>query len=329
MQFFADIIDQLDLALDQLAVKDRNFDRFALMLIDNALELMLHRFVRDKANENEFWGKMDKPKYDPQHIHEGLSQKFTEKAKFACTYKLIDQEVYASILNLHSLRNTAYHQGQRHERILHSAASFYFVITCKVCQTYNPHGWYLSSGDKYSHRARKYLGSPRFLQADKCVKSAFLRLEEVVNTMEWNIVSDLVNDTEYTINEINRMIDFLAKNAPQKSSRNQVIVECQAWPFAFTDEAKAFAAKNGCAAETVGQYIEWIKDNYPWKIKADPIPSWKRRFSSIKNEKSKHAALAKYSDFIKQTQEIRDNISEAAAQLGAYIDQLIDERRGN
>lgn len=42
-QFFADQIDQLDLAIDQLAVRDRNFDRFALMLIDNVVELVLSR----------------------------------------------------------------------------------------------------------------------------------------------------------------------------------------------------------------------------------------------------------------------------------------------
>jgi hypothetical protein len=38
-QFAADVIDQLDLALDQLQMTDRNFDRFACMLIDNAMEL--------------------------------------------------------------------------------------------------------------------------------------------------------------------------------------------------------------------------------------------------------------------------------------------------
>jgi hypothetical protein len=43
LQFFADQIDQLDLCLDQLAIRDRNFDRFALMLVDNVVELTLHR----------------------------------------------------------------------------------------------------------------------------------------------------------------------------------------------------------------------------------------------------------------------------------------------
>lgn len=33
----ADNLDQLDLALDQLSIGDRNFDRFGLMLVDNVL----------------------------------------------------------------------------------------------------------------------------------------------------------------------------------------------------------------------------------------------------------------------------------------------------
>ena len=47
IQFISDSIDQLDLALDQLAMMDRNFDRFALMLIDNIVELTLHNFIQD------------------------------------------------------------------------------------------------------------------------------------------------------------------------------------------------------------------------------------------------------------------------------------------
>lgn len=45
IQFLSDNIDQLDLALDQLVIADRNYDRFAFMLVDNVVELTLHRFV--------------------------------------------------------------------------------------------------------------------------------------------------------------------------------------------------------------------------------------------------------------------------------------------
>ena len=62
LQFVADQVDQLDLALDQLAVRDRNFDRFAMMLIDNVVELTLHGHAREKASENEMWRHDSNPK---------------------------------------------------------------------------------------------------------------------------------------------------------------------------------------------------------------------------------------------------------------------------
>ena len=85
IRFLADNIDQFDLALDQLAVSDRDFDRFALMLVDNVVELTLHRFVQDRASENEMWGRIDKPKHDPKVIEKalGLGQDFDNKAKAA------------------------------------------------------------------------------------------------------------------------------------------------------------------------------------------------------------------------------------------------------
>jgi len=104
IQFLADNIDQLDLALDQLAVGDRNFDRFALMLIDNVVELTLHRFAQDKAGENEIWGRLARPKNDPKTIERALSQNFDNKVKAASKLGLINNTTCESILNLHSYR---------------------------------------------------------------------------------------------------------------------------------------------------------------------------------------------------------------------------------
>lgn len=73
IQFLADNIDQLDLALDQLAVSDRNFDRFALMLIDNVVELTLHKYAQDRAAENDRWRSNEEPKYDPKIIERALA----------------------------------------------------------------------------------------------------------------------------------------------------------------------------------------------------------------------------------------------------------------
>ena len=141
IQFLADNIDQLDLALDQLAMSDRNFDRFALMLIDNVVELTLHRYVQDKAGENEMWGRLGNPKHDPKVIEKALGQNFDIKVKASAKLGLIDDSVCESILNLHSFRNTAYHKGLRHEKILHSLVVFYPRNACSLLKAYEPRWW--------------------------------------------------------------------------------------------------------------------------------------------------------------------------------------------
>lgn len=321
-------MDQLDLALDQLAVSDRNFDRFALMLIDNVIELTLHKFIQEKAGENEMWRKLGKQKHDPKIITRALGQNFDNKAKGACKLGLIDELTCEAILNLHSFRNTAYHKGLRHESILHSLAIYYFTIACEVLKAYKPNHWSWCSNDKISHRVMKYIGNDRFSGGEKAFQAAFSRLSEVALSMGDNIVSDLSSDMKKTIDSTDQDIEFLLSNVEDNRNRDEVVIDTQAWLFAFTDEAKVFAKlHNGPEADSAS-YINWITENYDWSVKVDPIPSWRTRHNSLVSEKDSSKALKKYCDFMRQTEEIRSNISESAMQLDSYIQLQVDIARG-
>jgi hypothetical protein len=328
IQFLADNIDQLDLALDQLAVSDRNFDRFALMLVDNVVELTLHRFVQDRASENEMWGRLDKPKHDPKIIEKALGQNFDNKAKAARKLGLLEEEHCESILNLHSFRNTSYHRGLRHEGILHSLAIFYFRNACDVLKAYEPSLWSWSSSDKISYRARKYLGDTRLFDHKKKYLAAYSRLDEVAASMDSDLICDLSTDMEDTIESMDDAINFLANDGPEKKGRDEVIIDAQAWPFAFTDEGREFARTNGCKDKSVGGYVQWLASNYNWQFKSDPIQGWRARLNSLSSEKNQHKALKRYCDFMRQTEDIRSMLSESAAQLDGYIQQQIDIARG-
>lgn len=328
LQFLADNIDQLDLALDQLAVQDRSFDRFALMLVDNVVELTLHRYAQDRAAENKFWGRKEEPEHDPKLVEKALRQSFDSKAKAVRDLGLYGEQLCTTVLNLHRFRNTAYHQGLRHEGILHSLAVFYFINACDLLLSYEPHFWGWSSRDRYSHRARKYIGDIKMLDHKDVFQSAYLRLKEVASSLDFDLIHDLAADIESSIDETNEMIDFLANNAPETRTRDQVIVDVQAWPFAFTEEAKEFARNNGCTAKYVGSYVEWIAQNYKWPVTSDPVASWRDRLNTVRQQADSHEALKRYCDFMSQTKVLRAQIDEAAGQLDAYIQQLIDEARG-
>lgn len=328
IQFLADNIDQLDLALDQLAVRDRNFDRFAFMLIDNVVELTLHRFAQDKASENEMWGRLREPKHDQDVIAKALGQNFDNKVRGAFKLDLFSAEMMESILNLHSYRNTAYHKGLRHERILHSLAVFYLRTACELLKKYKPNSWSWSSTDEISYRARKYIGDPRGWNPETLFGAAYARLSDVAEAMYEDLVGDLSADMEATIEQTDNAIKFLAEDGPEKRSRNEIVINCQAWPFAFTDEAKQFARERGYADTNGGSFVDWVARNYPWQVASDPIPGWQIRLQNLRAEENYHKALKRYCDFMRQTDEFRSRIGEAETQLDMHIQNLVDEARG-
>lgn len=328
IQFLSDNIDQLDLALDQLAISDRNFDRFALMLIDNVVELTLHKFAQDKDTENNSWRSLDMPTNDPKVVAKAMGQNFDAKVKAAAKFGLIDESTCETLLNLHSFRNTAYHKGLRHERILHSLAIFYFRNACALLTAYKP-GWFgWHSGDKISYRAMKYIGSEVSFSAAENYKAAYVRLDSIAEKFDESLVDDLAADMSATIESTDDDLEFLSTNSPTPISRDQVIVDTQAWPFGFSEEGKSFAANNGCPANTVGAIVDWIAENYNWQIKKDPIVGWRERLDALAGEKDYHKALKRYCDFMRQTDKIRSQLSDSSAALDSHIQHAVDLARG-
>lgn len=328
IQFLADNIDQLDLALDQLKIADRNYDRFALMLIDNVVELLLHRFAQDRAGENGIWARIGTPKHDPKTIEKALSRNFDAKAKAACKLGLLSNACCETVLNLHGFRNTAYHRGMRHDGILHSLAVFYFKNACSLHKAYKPRWWSWSSNDKLSYRALKYIGFPMVNEPEKVFSDAFSRLDCIADSMQTDLVRDLSSNLSQTIDLMNDAIDFLVNDGPEKKSRNEIVLDCQAWPFAYTKEAKAYAESKGCRENSFNGFVNWLSKNYEWPVKKDPVPSWRSRLDVLCKEKDYHKTLKTYCDFMRQTEVIRSQISESAAQLDSFIQYQIDVARG-
>lgn len=328
LQFVADQVDQLDLAIDQLAVGDRNFDRFAMMLIDNVVELTLHRHAREKARENESWRHDSTPKYDPKVVAAALGHSFKAKIKLARATSMIPTAAAESIQYLHRFRNTVYHQGTRHEGILHALAIFYFQNACSVLEGFKPQWWSSGSGDHISHRAIKYLGTPKLFEHGDTMPDACARLRQVGNSLGLTLVVDLHADMEKTIERVDEQINFLATNAPRATSRIEAIIAAQASPFVFSEEGKQWARDNGCPMETGSGYVDWLSSNYPWQIRTDPIASWRGRLKSLADEKSLDVALKKYCDFMHQTEDFRSKLDDSASQLDSHIQLQIDFARG-
>ncbi|WP_299496881.1 hypothetical protein [uncultured Shewanella sp.] len=206
-------------------------------------------------------------------------------------------------------------------------ASFYFNIACEVLENYSPEFISWGRNQKIPHRAKKYLGSNPFMNAKEVFHEASKRLKNVGESMSPELVEGLSTHLKTEIDKYDEYICFLAEDGPTEMTRDQVIVDSQAWHMAFTDEGKKYANDNGCDKSIVAEYVDWIRDNYPWKHKVDPISSWKKRLQAIEKEKDPHKALLKYNNFMSQTEELRERIDDATSSLDGYIQEQIDRIR--
>ncbi|HET9392200.1 MAG TPA: hypothetical protein VFO29_01570 [Candidatus Rubrimentiphilum sp.] len=317
------------MALDQIAVSDRNFDRFALLLIDNVVELTLHKFAEDMDQENKVYRYYkESPQFDEQAVERALNNDFKAKVALASSLGLLSEASAQSLRTLHAFRNTAYHRGVRHEGILHSLAIFYAKNACMLLREYKPRVQSHGSDDSVSHRARKYIGSSRELFSASPLESAYVRLSEVADAFEKRMIEDLASDMEATIDDFDGTLEFWVENNPNAHSRDEEIISVQAWHLAFSEEGRKFASSRDYAAKNHFELVQWFIETFPWKVKSDPVVAWRKRLESLREEVDEHTALRKYDAFMRQTAALRGIFAEAARRLDDDIQLQIDIMRG-
>jgi hypothetical protein len=81
--YLANILDQLDLALDHLKKGDPNNARFALMLTDNVVELVLHQIAKDMNNNIRQFAHLRETFTQNAALEKALGRAFDDKVKFA------------------------------------------------------------------------------------------------------------------------------------------------------------------------------------------------------------------------------------------------------
>lgn len=333
-QMLYDHIDQLDLALDQLALKDRNFDRFAIMLVDNVVELTLHRHAQEQNTHVTMWRISGNPPINSKVLVSALGQNFDKKVLLALQTGLLTRPMSQSINWLHSFRNSSYHAGLRHEGILHSLANFYLRTCCDLLARYRPTSWSYGS-EKMSHRAAKYLGSSESRWSPWTKENAFNHVWEslkiVASNMRCNLIEDLFRDMENVIDLTDGHIASYVDNAPitQCHTRDAAVIEAQIWHLAFSDQGVQYAQQNGCTGPIgIGPHLaKWLRANYKPSVASDPIPRWRNRLQSLRHEQDEHGALDKYCNFLNQTQSIRAEIMRQNDSLWQHIEEMSDRAR--
>lgn len=328
IEFLADLVDQLDLALDQLVLNDRNHDRFAIILIDNVAELALHARIKDIADIELIRRNFSFCNDYQKQLRRALGRGFDQKVRFGVAKEWISQEQGDAIIGLHGFRNTAYHQGLRHEEILHALGIAYFRLVCELLVGWNIGSYVTSRSDRVSHRALKYLGRPAYSYSPEHFTSAFRRLEEMLLTLGDTLIHDLASDMSSTIQSSDSSISFISCSDDTQERRDWSVVFAQAFVFTQDEDAEEKAASLGYSPAGGKTLFDWLLEDYSWQISRDPIPGWRNRLNSLRDEASHYRALKKYCDFMEQTNDIRQTLYEVESEIDSYLELQSDILRG-
>ena len=133
------VIEQLDLAGRQLKNVDANYARFAIILTDNIVELMLYRRCKQAIREDGAlfsYGRryqVHEPKYSDALRKDAEGRNFEKKVEF-CRHQLqlLTEDEHVFINSVHSYRNEAYHVGIKHEDLLYPIAWQYHDFACNL-----------------------------------------------------------------------------------------------------------------------------------------------------------------------------------------------------
>lgn len=328
--FLAGVVEQLDLSLEHIGKGDVHNARFGLMLTDNALELVLHQIVKDKRAEAGSWRYREEPYPYEAQLRKAFLGSFSDKLAFARLEAGLDAQASRTFNVLHEYRNDLYHAGLAHHAILPSLARFYLHTSCAFLSRYEPQGLGWGSAQRMPERAQKYFKGDKLFPGEReDFAEACQAMAAASGFDAGEIVGVLADDLDRIIEGMDICIGIVADGVyeGQQTTRDEAILGTQAWDLAFDDDGKAFAAEKGFKGNPL-QFVDFLVENYPFRFRRDPIPSWQTQAKKLRANADAHIALDHYQSFVKQTGPLRAALEQSAAAAEAEIEAAIDRMRG-
>ncbi|ATQ57008.1 hypothetical protein [Paracoccus yeei] len=126
MRFILPLAEQLDRAASELSVGGPLSSRLALILVDNAFELMCHQRCVELIEEDS---RASKPALTLKEKAAGRGQAFDAKIALLKRADFLSELDARSLVILHSYRNQLYHVGLRDDPVIGPLADLYLKLT--------------------------------------------------------------------------------------------------------------------------------------------------------------------------------------------------------
>jgi hypothetical protein len=323
MRFLGPVVEQLDRALVELSADHAINHRHALILVDNAVELLIHRYAVEAA-EAPPWRKA---RLSWQQKQWARGQSFDDKLKVMELLGAMSADERAFARICHTYRNQLYHVGLRHEAIMQALARAYFLLACELFMRLQPRGMSFGKRDRESAIGKRIFGEKGM--------GGFDAIRQIGPDLAGACPSDpdlkttLTREADRILDEMVEWLDFLVEGQrPHVTTKQKELREAQMWH----DFGEAIAAHHE-AREKAGL----PRDNprpcdvmtLPWKPRHATLPEqrWRQQIRDIAKAATDAGALQRYEAFRAKTVYLHGALRRSVGALEEEIERQIDAAR--
>lgn len=312
--------------------------RMALLLLDNAVEIMMYRQIKNELAVSRMYENMLKSMEALQshdmdvkrreqlneHIKKlqeqivplrekrKITKVFDEKLKFLTQKQCIGQSVAAVLSSMHRYRNTAHHQDKVRKETLRPIVLLLFEVACDLMVSLRPSYMSWSSSEDYSRFEKRYgvLATNAGDEKQRALIRNQLRQDLPLEFSD--LRNDLVSHLEARLQDLIEALEFVAENVSDKEDLDGALRHIEFW-----------FGRNKSSNRTKVSFDAFVPQHNMGELE-----TWKAGTQNLQHLNDKlllFSEFARYEAFLEPIEELA---YEAAAAIDHAIDMEIDRLRG-
>lgn len=328
MRHLMTVVEQLDRAASELSTDHPINNRLALILVDNATELIVHRRCMDQL----MWHRTT-ASLTPKQRKMARGGFFGDKLKVINGLGDITQIERQFVNTAHHYRNELFHVGLRNDEIIRAISGEYYLLCCELFVRLKPGYRIQSSREIYTEVAKRYLpisdGCPDFTNVEVELLAEKLRGHYPSGIPD--LAMTLGKSVRKSIEEIKDDLDFLIENNSRNQDARQVIKTAQ-WQVDFKAEAQRSGLEDlergPDITHRVAQFKKALESTWKPRFSSFPRRDWMGRASAVELETDPLQALVMYQSLRNDMAYFENAIHASASELDWWIQIEIDRFLG-
>lgn len=315
--------------------------RLALILLDNAAELIMYRELSHKFSQDDFYARIREysqaagapdpfaRKYADEE-RRAAEREFTPMVKILCLRLKMISEKQATVLRVcHEMRRDAFHRGTMNSAILRPVTELLFLTVAEMAKTFPVHSYSIGgavpTGENLDFLTR--FGIREYELGDESGKEKIYSKLVAGISSAHSLSETLSLDLEERIDSTVEGLSYLNDGSSDRGQLDHNLRYTQFWRERGAEVAKKAHEEDRVSQDDLDKaYREWSESPGP-RFTLNKVERWRRQASAITKAKHSAHALARYWGIERLFAPLEEDISKSVADFDDHINMLAKERR--